>query len=68
MNENALLLNVDAVSKLTSMSVRSVWRMSDAGSMPRPLAVGRSRRWRRADVEEWARTGCPDLRAVKAAK
>ncbi len=67
MDENALLLNVDAVSKLTSMSVRSCWRLSDAGKVPRPLAVGRSRRWRRADVQEWVEAGCPDLRtSVKA--
>jgi len=50
----ALLLDVIAVAQLLGCSPRHVWRMSDAGDFPRPLAVGsKLKRWPRSAVLAW---------------
>ncbi len=52
--EPALLLDVTAVARLLGVSTRHVWRMSDAGEFPRPVAVGaKLKRWSRAVVLAW---------------
>ncbi|HUS38426.1 MAG TPA: AlpA family phage regulatory protein [Pirellulales bacterium] len=48
-----LLLAVHDVSRLTSLSVRSVWKAVSAGTFPRPVKVGRSTRWKYVDVQRW---------------
>lgn len=53
--DQRLLLNVQDVSRRTSISVRSLWRMVSAGTFPAPVRVGRSTRWRADDVREWAK-------------
>lgn len=53
------LLNASEVSALLGVSSRSVYRLSDAGKMPRPLKVGGSVRWDRQTVERWIADGCP---------
>lgn len=47
------LLNVKDLAKLLSMSVRTVWRLRSAGCLPKPIRIGRSVRWDRADIERW---------------
>ena len=56
---NAALLDVGAVADLLSCSTRHVYRLSDAGRMPRPVKLGALVRWRRDEVEEWIVQGCP---------
>lgn len=56
-----LLLNVKEVARLLSIGERTVWAKAAAGVMPAPIRLGRSRRWRREELEEWIRSGCPDL-------
>ena len=60
--EPAALLDVNAVAALLSCSVRHVYRLSDAGKMPRPVKVGALVRWRRAEIMQWISEGCPDWR------
>ena len=56
--ENAALLDVEAVAGLLSCSTRHVYRLADAGRMPRPLKLGALVRWRRNEVLEWIAEGC----------
>ena len=48
-----VLLRVEQVAAELGVSRRTVWRLVSGGRLPRPLAIGRCRRWRRADVERF---------------
>jgi excisionase family DNA binding protein len=57
----AELLDVNAVATQLGASSRTVRRLVDCGKMPRPISLGRAVRWRRTEVEEWIRQGCPKV-------
>lgn len=59
------LLNASEVAALLGVSSRSVYRLSDAGKMPRPLKIGGSVRWDRRPVERWIADGCPPVASRK---
>lgn len=59
---NAELLDVRAVGHLLGCSARHVYRLSDAGRMPRPLKLGALVRWHRGAVMQWIADGCPSCR------
>lgn len=65
-SEQSLLVDVHAVSVLLGCSARHIWRMADAGKMPRPYKIGALCRWDRAVIEQWVVDGCPSCR--KAAR
>jgi len=57
---HAELLDVRTVAALLGgCSTRHVYRLADGGQMPRPVRLGNLIRWRRAEVLEWIRSGCP---------
>ena len=56
------LLDVRAVAAVIGCSERNVYRLADAGKMPRPLKIGALVRWRRADIDAWLAAGCPAVR------
>ena len=56
------LLDVRGVARQLGCSVRHVYRMSDAGRMPRPLKLGQLVRCRRAAIDKWVQDGCPPCR------
>lgn len=57
---SAELLDVKAVASLLGgCSVRHVYRLADAGRMPRPVRLGALVRWRRAELVAWIEAGCP---------
>lgn len=56
-----LLIDVKAVSKLTSLSQRTIWRWVSCGRFIAPLRLGGKRLWRRADIEQWVLGGCPPV-------
>jgi excisionase family DNA binding protein len=58
-SSDAQLLKIGDVCQLLKISKRSVWRLISAGQFLPPVRVGRSVRWRRAEVEEWVKKGCP---------
>ncbi len=64
---NAELLDVQAVACLLDCSARHVYRLSDAGKLPRPLKLGQLVRWRRAEVLEWISGGCKSVRVAQGA-
>lgn len=57
---DALLIDIRRMAALLARSVASLERDQAAGRLPAPVYVGGSRRWRRAEVEDWVRAGCPD--------
>jgi excisionase family DNA binding protein len=64
----AKLLNVKEVSEMLGISERTIYRLSDAGDMPRPVKLGASVRWRRRELENWVEDGCPKDCNVKKQK
>lgn len=53
------LLDVRAVAEMLDCSARHVYRLADAGRLPRPIKLGALVRWRRAELEAWIDAGCP---------
>jgi predicted DNA-binding transcriptional regulator AlpA len=56
---NALCTNVRGVATMLNVSIRTVYRMNDAGALPEPLTFGGLKRWRIAEIEDWLRAGSP---------
>lgn len=65
---SAELLSVrDVAALLGGCSTRHVYRMADAGRMPRPIKLGGLVRWRRAELMDWLAAGCPPVREARGA-
>lgn len=47
------LLDVNGVSDQLNISKRSLEQLLASGEGPRHLLIGRLRRWRRSEVDEW---------------
>lgn len=48
-----LLWNVSKVARRLGVSTRTVWRLTSEGRLPQPVAIGRCKRWHRADVDRF---------------
>ncbi|MBM3288628.1 MAG: helix-turn-helix domain-containing protein, partial [Candidatus Hydrogenedentes bacterium] len=59
------LLTVKQVSKLLNCSCRTVWRLADAGRIPRPISLNSLRRWDRSVLDDWIGNGCPATQRTK---
>ncbi len=55
-----LLLSADELAEVLDIGVRTLWRMDACGKLPRPVSIGRLRKWRRREIEAWVEAGCPD--------
>jgi excisionase family DNA binding protein len=64
----AELLDVRAVADMLGISVRTVYRLSDAGRIPAPVKLGALVRWPRRAVLDWIAAGCPAVRTVGRAE
>jgi len=62
------LLDVKAVGKLLTCSQRTVYRLADAGKMPRPVRLGSLVRWDRETLLAWIRDGCKPVRRATGAR
>ena len=62
--EPSVLLSVKAVAAMLGCSWRHVYRLADAGRMPRPVKLGALVRWSRAELDQWVADGCPSCRKV----
>jgi excisionase family DNA binding protein len=58
------LFTVQQVAAALQCSVRTVWALADAGTLPGLVKIGRLARWRRADVLAWIEAGCPQPKGV----
>ena len=59
------LLTVHDVAEMLNCSGRTVYRLNDAGRMPRPVRLGSLVRWPRATLERWIDQGCPRPEEVR---
>ena len=55
----ALLIDRGAVAQLLGRSIRSIGRDDSAGRLPRPVTIGGSKKWKRAEIVAWIDAGCP---------
>ena len=53
------LMTVPEVAETCSISVETVRRLTDSGAMPKPVRLGRAVRYRRRELLEWIKNGCP---------
>ena len=53
------LIPAREVATILDVSVRTVWRLLCEGKIIAPVRVGRSVRWRRAELILWIEQGCP---------
>ena len=59
--DQPLVYDVRGLAKALDVSVRHLWRMVSAGSIPQPLQIGkRLRRWPVEEIRTWLRAGSPD--------
>jgi predicted DNA-binding transcriptional regulator AlpA len=58
-HERASLLDVWAVASMLACSTRHVYRVADAGRLPRPIKLGALVRWRADEIADWITAGCP---------
>ena len=56
-----LLLTEAQAAELLSLSPRKVWELAACGAIP-SIKIGTVKRYRRMDLEEWVRRGCPTER------
>lgn len=61
------LLDVRAVATLLAVSERTVYRLSDAGRLPKRIKLGALVRWRRGELLDWIAQGCPRTRDIRGA-
>lgn len=54
-----LLITVHDVATILGISVRSVWRLRDSGQIISSVRVGGAVRWRRDEILQWIKDGCP---------
>ncbi len=55
----AALLDVKQVAALLNCSQRHIFRLADAGAMPKSRKLGTLVRWNRLELEAWIADGCP---------
>jgi len=64
----AALLTTDDLARLLRCSPRSIRRLADQGSVPRPVKIGGLVRWRRAAIDKWLAEDCPTVRTRRRAR
>jgi excisionase family DNA binding protein len=66
LNIRPLTLDVREVAQLLGVSKRTVYRLLDAGEIPKPMKLRNATRWRRTDSELFVEAG--SIRAFRRAK
>lgn len=56
----ALALDAAGVAKAIGVSERHVWALHTSARLPRPVSLGRCRRWPVAELRAWLAAGAPD--------
>ena len=54
-----MLINAEEVARMLDVSERTLWRLVSGGKVPPPVRIGRSTRWRVAEIRDWIDVGCP---------
>lgn len=53
------LMTKEQLAELLQVSTRTVYRRVMEGSLPAPVKIGDTSRWRKYEIEEWIQSGCP---------
>lgn len=56
--QGSAMLDVKGVASVLRCSIRHVYRLADAGKMPRPIKLGQLCRWRLGELRAWIDDGC----------
>ncbi len=68
-SSQSIAISAKQLSQLLGVSLRQVWRLNATAKLPRPIRIGGSVRWNRAEVFEWfSEAGCPDRQTWEAMK
>jgi len=59
------MVTIDGVAAMLACSPRTVYRLVDAGRIPRPVRLGGMLRWVREPFEQWIAQGCPEPGSLK---
>ena len=59
MEAGPLLLDANGAAALVGIGRSNLFRLLSEGSFPSPVALGKRRLWRRAELEAWTCAGCP---------
>lgn len=54
-----ILVTVDDAAAMCKVSRAAFYRMCAAGKTPAKVKLGRSTRWRRQELLDWIKAGCP---------
>ena len=57
--KNGLLLDAVGVAELLDCSTRHVENLDSRELMPKPIRLGRLKKWRRSEIESWLAAGAP---------
>ena len=56
----SVLIDAAELARMLSISKPTIWRMKEAGKLPKEIALtSQCIRWRRDAVLEWIDAGCP---------
>ena len=58
-NSGDILVTVDEAVELCRMSRTSLYKLHAAGKTPRMVKMGSLTRWRRQELLDWMKAGCP---------
>jgi len=58
--DQALVVGTRGVARMLGVSQRHIERLDSAQLIPRPVWIGRAKRWRFADIQAWLAADCPD--------
>lgn len=58
-DDESLLLSASKVARMLQVSTRTLWRLLAARKIINPIKLGRSVRWRKDELLQWIRAGCP---------
>ena len=53
------MLTIREIAEMLRCSARTLYRLKDAGHMPKPIRIGKLIRWNRSEIEIWINAGCP---------
>jgi len=62
------MLTVRDVARMLNCSARTIYRLNDAGKMPKPVRLGGLVRWPRKTVESWITQGCPKAEKMEVSR
>lgn len=62
-HDDSRLLTAGDLARRLRISIRQTRKLKAEGSLPNPIRLGRSIRWRASEIAKWIEVGCPDCKA-----